>query len=215
MNIAVFGKAMEIERKHRYIKLAATERKRNYLITKPNYHTTKFFTEDLLAIEMKKAEILVNKPVCLGLSRLQLCKLLICKFWYDYVKPKYDEKAILCYIDTNSFIVYIKTDSIYKDIAENVETRFYNSNYELDRLCPKRKKKNVIELMKAQLGGKFMTKFVGLRAKTYYHLSDDGCGDKKAKGTKKYVIRRKRKFGNYKNFLEVTQIQNKINYLEK
>ena len=209
MNNAVFGKAMEIERKHRYIKLATTERKRNYLVSEPNYHTTKFFTEDLLAIEMKKAEILVNKPVCLGLSRLQLCKLLICKFWYDYVKPKYDEKAILCYIDTNSFIVYIKTDSIYKDIAENVETRFHNSNYQLD------KRKKVIELMKAQLGGKFMTKFVGLRAKTYYHLSDDGCGDKKAKGTKTCFKRRKRKFGNYKNFLEVTQIQNKINYLEK
>ena len=214
MNNAVFGKAMEIERKHRYIKLATTERKMNYLVLKPNYHTTKFFTENLLAIEMKKAEILVNKPVCLGLSRLQLCKLLICKFLYDYVKPKYDEKAILCYLDTNSFIVYIKTDSIYKDIAENVETRFYNSNYELDKLCPKRKKKKVIELMKARLGGKFMTKFVGLRAKTYYHLSDDGCGDKKAKVTKKCVIRRKRKFGNYKNFLEVTEIQNKINYLE-
>ena len=120
----------------------------------------------------------------------------------------------MCYLDTNSFIVYIKTDSIYKDIAENVETRFYNSNYELDKLCPKRKKKKVIELMKARLGGKFMTKFVGLRAKTYYHLSDDGCGDKKAKVTKKCVIRRKRKFGNYKNFLEVTEIQNKINYLE-
>ena len=188
MNNAVFGKAMEIERKHRYIKLATTERKRNYLVWKPNYHTTKFFTENLLAIEMTKAEILVNKPVCLGLSRLQSCKLLICKFWYDYVKPKYDEKGILCYLDTNSFIVYIKTDSIYKDIAENVETRFYNSNYELDKLCPKRKKKKVIELMKARLGGKFMTKFVGLRAKTYYHLSDDGCGDKKAKGTKKCVI---------------------------
>ena len=191
MNNAVFGKAMEIERKHRYIKLATTERKRNYLVSEPNYHTTKFFTEDLLAIEMKKAEILVNKPVCLGLSRLQLCKLLICKFWYDYVKPKYDEKAILCYIDTNSFIVYIKTDSIYKDIAENVETRFYNSNYELDKLCPKRKKKKVIELMKARLGGKFMTKFVGLRAKTYYHLSDDGCGDKKSKSHKKVCHKKK------------------------
>ena len=75
MNNAVFGKAMEIERKHRYIKLATTERKMNYLVLKPNYHTTKFFTENLLAIEMKKAEILVNKfrTVCLGLSRLQLC----------------------------------------------------------------------------------------------------------------------------------------------
>ena len=70
------------------------------------------------------------------------------EFWYDYVKPKYCEKAKLCYMDTDSFIVSIKTDDIYKDIAEDVETRFDSSNYELDRLLHKRKKKKVIGIMK-------------------------------------------------------------------
>ena len=78
----------------------------------------------MLAIEMKKTEILMNKPVYLGLSILALSKILMYEFWYDYVKLKYGEKAKLCYMDTDSFIVYIKTDDIYKGIAEDVETRF-------------------------------------------------------------------------------------------
>ena len=82
----------------------------------------------------------MNKPVYLGLSILELSKILMCEFWYDYVKPKYGEKAKLCYMDTDSFIVYIKTDGIYKNIAKNVETRSDTSNYELDRPLPKRKK---------------------------------------------------------------------------
>ena len=86
---------------------------------------------------------------------------------YDYVKPKYGEKAKLCYMDTDSFIVYIKLDNIYKDNAEDVETRFCTSNYELDRPLPKGKNKKVIGLMKNELGKKIMTKFVGVRAKTY------------------------------------------------
>ena len=81
------------------------------------------------------------------------------------------------------YIVYIKTDDIYNDIAEDVETRFDTSNYELDRPLPKKKKKKVIGLMKDELGRKIMTKFVGLRAKTYKYLTDDGSEDKKAKGT--------------------------------
>ena len=121
--------------------------------TEPNYHTTKFFTQNLLAIEMKKAEILMNKPVCLGLSILELSKILMYRFRYDYVQPKYGEKAKLCYMDTNNFIVYAKADDIYKDIAEDVETRFDSSNYELecnyiDRPLPKKKKKKLIRLMK-------------------------------------------------------------------
>ena len=83
-------------------------------------------------------------------------------------------------MDTDSFIVYLKTDDIYKDIAEDVETRFDTSNYELDRLLPKGKNKKVIGLMKNELGGKMMTKFVGLRAKTYSYLIDDSSEDKKA-----------------------------------
>ena len=105
----------------------------------------------------------MNKPVCLGLSIVELSKILMCEFWYDYVKPKYYEKAKLCYMDADSFIAYIKTDDIYKDIAEDVETRFDTSNYELDKPLPKGKIKNVTGLMKDELGGKIMTKFVGAR----------------------------------------------------
>ena len=94
---------MENVRKHRDIKLITTERRSNYLVSEPNYHTTKFFTEFKLAIEMKKTQILMNKPVYLGLSILELSKILMHEFWYDHVKPKYDEKAKLCYMDTDSF----------------------------------------------------------------------------------------------------------------
>ena len=120
--------------KRRDIKLITTERRSNYLVSEPNYFifikNNKFFYKTLLAIEMKITEILTNKPFDLGLSMLTLSEILIYEFWYDYVKPKYDEKAKLCYVDTD--IVYIKTVDIYKDIAEDVKIRFDTSNYELD-----------------------------------------------------------------------------------
>ena len=115
-------------RKHREIKLVTTKRRRNHLVSVQNHYTTKLFTESLLAIEMKKTLIAINEPVYLGLSILELSNILMYDFWNDYVKPK------LFYIDTD-----IKTDYIYKDIAENVETRFDSSNYESDRLFPKDK----------------------------------------------------------------------------
>ena len=87
------------------------------------------------------------------------------EFWYDFVKPKYGEKAKLCYMDTDSFIVYIKIDDIYKDLAEDVETRSDTSNYELDRPIPKGKNNKGIGLLKDELGWKIITKFVGLGAK--------------------------------------------------
>ena len=130
MNNAVFGKTMENVRKHRGIKLVTTERRRNYLVSEPNYHTTNFFTENLLATEMKKTEITMNKPVYLALSILDLSKTAMYEFWYDYIKPKYGEKAKLCYMDTGGFIIHVKTNDIYKDIAEDVETRFDTWNYE-------------------------------------------------------------------------------------
>ena len=118
-------------------------------------------------------------------------------------------------MDTYSFIVYIKTGDIYKDIGEDVETRFDILNYELDRSLTQGKNKNVIGLIKDKSGGKIMTKFVGLRAKTYNYLIDDTSEDKKSKGTKKCVIKRKLKFENYKNCLEATQPDNKMNHIEK
>ena len=97
---------------------------------------------------MRKTQILMNKPVYLGLSILDLSKTVMYEFWYDYVKPKYGENAKLCYMDTDSFIVHVKTDDIYKDIAEDVETIFDTSNFEIDRPLPIGKNKKVIGLMK-------------------------------------------------------------------
>ena len=86
--------------------------------------------------------------------------------WYDYVKPKYSEKAKFCYTNADSFIVYTKKDDIYKDIAKDVESRFDTSNFELYMPVLKGKnKKKVIGLTKNELGGKMMAKFVGTRSK--------------------------------------------------
>ena len=101
MSNAVFGKTMENVRKHRNIKLLATKRRRNCLVSEPNYHNTKFFTEHLLAIEMRKTQILMNKPIYLGLSILDLSKIVIYEFWYDYVIPKYGENQ--------NFVIWIQT----------------------------------------------------------------------------------------------------------
>ena len=157
----------------------------------------------------------MNKPVCLGLSILELSEVIMYEFGYDCVKLKYSEEAKSCFMDTDGFTVYIKTDDIYKDIAEDVETRFDTSNYELDSPLPKGKNRKVIRLMKDELGGKTMTKFVGLRAKTSNCLIDNGSEDKKAKDTKKIVIKIKLKSGNYRNCLEAIQLDNKMNYLKK
>ena len=131
----------------------------------------------------------MNKPIYLGLSILDLSKTVMYEFWYDYVKPKYGENAKLCYMDTDSFIVHVKTDDIYKDIAEDVETRFDTSNFEIDK--PEINRQKVIGLMKDELGGQIMEEFVGLRAKTYSYLKDNNDEDKKRKRHKKVCHKKK------------------------
>ena len=105
MNNAVFGKTMENMRKQRDIKLVTTDKRRNQLVAEPNYHTTKWFSENLLAIEMKKTKVKMNKPIYLGLSILEISKTLMYEFWCDYMKPKYGDNVKLCYMDTDSFIM--------------------------------------------------------------------------------------------------------------
>ena len=200
MNNAVFRKIMENVRKHRDIKLVTTDR-RSQLVSEPNYHNAKWFSENLLAIDMKKTKVKINKPVYLGLKILEVSKRLMYEFWYDYMKPKYGDNVKLCYIDTDSFIKHIKTEDFNKDIADDVKKRFDTSNYEVNRPLPKGKNKRVIELVKDVLGGKIMTKFVALRPKTYSYLMDDGRSDKKEKGTKNCVIKGRLKFNDYKDCL--------------
>ena len=110
MNNAVFGKTMEKIRKHRDIKLVTIDKKRNKLVSEPNYHTINYIYEDLSTIEMNKTRVKMNKPIYLGLSILDISKILMYQFWYDYVKPKYGNRVKLCYMDTNSFIMNIKAN---------------------------------------------------------------------------------------------------------
>ena len=123
MNNTVFGKTMENVRKHRDIKLVTNDTKRNKLVSEPNYHSTKCFSENLLAIEMKKTVIKANKPIYLGLAILALSKIRMHECWYDDMKPKYGDKVKLCYMDTDSFIMHVKTEDFYKDIANDVENK--------------------------------------------------------------------------------------------
>ena len=201
MNNVVFGKTMENIRKHRNIKLVTTNKRRSKLVSEPNYHAINYISEDLSIIEMNKTKVKMNKPIYLGLSILEISKLLMYEFWYDYMKLKYDGNLKLCYMDTDSFIMNIKTEDFYKDIANDVEKRFDTSNYEVNRPLPTGKNKEVIGLMKDELGGRIITEFVTLRPKTYSYLTDDCKEDKKAKGTKKCVIKRMIKFNDYKNCL--------------
>ena len=201
MNNSVFGKTMENIRKHRDIKLVTTDRKRSKLVSQPNYHNINLISEDLSIIEMKKSTVKMNKPIYLGLSILEIRKILMYEFWYDYMKPKYNNDVKLCYMDTDSFVIHIKINDFYKDIASDVKNRFDTSNYEVNRPLPTGKNKKVIGLMKDELGRKIITKFVTLRPKTYSFLTDDGKEDKKAKGTKKCVIKKMIKFNDYKKCL--------------
>ena len=99
---------MENIRKHRDIKLATTDKKRSKLVSEPNYHAINLISEDLSIIEMKKTNVKMNKPIYLGLPILEISKTLMYEFWYDYMKPKYNDKVKLCYMDTDSFIMNIK-----------------------------------------------------------------------------------------------------------
>ena len=167
MNNAVFGKTMENIRTHRDIKLVTKDKKRTKLVSEPNYHTISYISEYLPIIEMNKTRVKMNKPIYLGLSILDISKILMYEFWYDYKKPKYGKRVKLCYMDTDSFIMSIKTNDFYKDISIDVDKRFDTSNYEINRPLPTVKNKKVIGLMKDELGGKTITEFVTLRPKAY------------------------------------------------
>ena len=201
VNNSVFGKTMENIRKHRDIKLVTTDKKRSKLISEPNYHTINLISEDLSIIEMKKTKVKMNKPIYLGLSILEISKTLMYEFWYDYMKPKYNDNVKLCYMDTDSFIMNVKRNDFYKDISNDVENRFDTSNYEVNRPLPTGKNKKIIGLMKDELGGQIITEFVTLRPKTYSFVTDDGKEDKKTKGTKKCLIKTMIKFNDYKKWL--------------
>ena len=122
----------------------------------------------------------MNKPLYLGASVLDISKTLMRTFWYDYFKPKYGDRVILCYTDTDSFIIYIKTEDFFEDISNDVEKWFDTSNFDKNDKRPLSigKNKKVPGLFKIELGGKIIIEVITLRPKTYTYLDDD-CNDHK------------------------------------
>ena len=201
MNNAVFGKTMENVRKHRDIKLVVTSARRKKLVSEPNYHACKQFSENLIAIEMRRTHIMMDKPLYLGQAILGISKTLMYEFYHDYLKVKYNEKVKLCCTDTDSFIMNVETEDFYKDIANDVDKWFDTSNYGKNDKRPLLlgKNKKVIGKFKDELNGKIMSEFIALSAKVYAFTIDgfndddydkNGFINKKAKGTKKCVIKK-------------------------
>ena len=170
---------MENVRNHRDIKLVTSDKRRKRLVSEPNYHTSKEFSEHLMAIEVKKAKIKMSKPIYLGMSTLDISKTLMYELWCDYIKPNME-------IEQNC----VETEDFYKDISSDVERWFDTSNFdEIDkRPLPIGKNKIVIGLFKDEVDGKIMAEFVALRAKAYAYLingyDDDDDYDKNKKKKK-------------------------------
>ena len=121
MNNSVFGKAIENVRDHRDIKVVTTDKRRSTLASEPNYHSTKCILKELVIMEMKRREVKMNKPIYLDQAILDISKTLMYEFCYYYIKPKYEDKARLCYMDTDSFVIHIKTEDFHKDNAGDDE----------------------------------------------------------------------------------------------
>ena len=201
MNNSVFGKTMENIRRHRNIKLF--NNREDYLksVMKPNFKSGTLLGPDLMSCEMGNVKVVMNKPVYLGQTILDLSKTIMYEFHYDYMKRKYSEdKLKLCYMDTDSLIYSVKTEDFYKDIAGDVEARFDTSGYVPNRPLPVGKNKKVIGLMKDELGGEIMKEFISLRPKMYsYRVSNSE--PKKCKGIKKCVVKKTISFEDYKTCL--------------
>ena len=200
MNYSAFRKTMENIRKHRSIRLVTNREAYLKVVMKPNFKSGTLFGANLMGCEMGKIKVVMNKPVYLGQAILDLSKIVMYEFHYDYMKQKYPEGLTLCYMDTDSLIYDIKTDDFYKDTADDVKDRFDTSSYNPDRPLPMGLNKKVIRLMKDELGGDIMTEFVTLRPKMYAYKTGS-AEPKKCKGIKKCIVRKTISFEDYKNCL--------------
>ena len=178
---SVFGKTMENIRNRVDIRLRTDDKSADKLVSKPNYQGTTIFTEDLVAVHMKKTELVFSKPVYLGMSILDISKTLMYDFHYNYIKKKYGPKAKLLLTHTDSLMCEIHTEDFFEDIREDIKEKFDTSNFENPKLP--RLNKKVPGIFKVETGGKTISDFVGLRAKSYaFDMDEDEF--KKCKGVK-------------------------------
>ena len=190
MNNSVFGKTIENIRNRVNVKLVNTQERLKKLSAKTNYKGCKIFNENLISVHMKKTSLTMNKPVYLGMCILDLSKTIMYDFHYNYIKPKYGAKAKLLFTDTDSFLYEIETEDFYKDISGDVKDRFDTSDYPENHPSgiPTGINKKVLGMFKDEAAGKIIIEFVGLRAKLYSFIMEDGKENKRCKGVKKQVV---------------------------
>ena len=203
MNNSVFGKTIENIRNRVDVKLVNTEEKFKKLVAKPNFKSRKIFNENLISVHMKKTSLTMNKPVYLGMCILDLSKTLMYDFHYNYIIPKYGNKAKLLFTDTDSFLYEIETEDFYKDISGDVKDRFDTSEYNEGHPSgiPTGINKKVLGMFKDEAKGKIIKEFVGLRAKLYSYIMEEGEENKKCKGVKKQVVEENITHEDYKTCL--------------
>ena len=203
MNNSVFGKTMENIRNRVDVKLVNTEEKLRKLVAKPNFRSQKIFSENLISVHMKKTSLTMNKPVYLGMCILDLSKTIMYDFHYNYIKPKYGDKAKLLFTDTDSLMYEIETEDFYKDISGDVKNRFDTSDYPKNHPSgiPTGINKKVLGMFKDEAAGKIIKEFVGLRAKLYSFKMEEGGESKKCKGVKKQVVENSITHEDYKTCL--------------
>ena len=209
MNNSVFGKTMENIRNRVNVKLVNSEEKFKKLVAKPNYLSRKIFNKNLISAHMKKTSLTMNKPVYLGMCILDLSKIIMFDFHYQYIKPKYGNQAKLLFTDTDSFLYEIQTEDFYKDIAGDVRDRFDTSDYPEGHPSgiPTGINKKVLGMFKDEAAGKNIKEFVGLRSKLYSYKMEEGKENKRCKGIKKAVVERTIRHEDYKKCLETGKEQ--------
>lgn len=201
MSNAVYGKTLENVRDHVDVRLRNTWLGRygaRNLIIKPNFKKRTIFNENLIAIEMLRTNIFIAKPIIVGVCVLEISKLCMYNFHYDFMLENFTHKKCkLQYTDTDSFIYSIQCDDIYDFIRENSD-RFDTSDYTPNNEYGiKLLNKKIPGLMKDECNGKCISEFVGLRSKMYSVRISGMRTIKKAKGVKLNVIKKKMKFDNF------------------
>ena len=202
MNNSVFGKTMENLRKRVDVKLVRADEddRLRRLIASPSYARANIFDNDLTAIQMHKSRLLLNRPVYVGMSVLDLSKHLMYDFYYNELKKQYGEHCQLLYTDTDSLLLEIQTEDVYKDMGANADL-YDTSDYPKDHPQYSEENKKVVGKMKDECAGRLIAEYVGLRPKMYSILEADGGNIKKAKGVKKSVVKKNITHRQYKEAL--------------
>ena len=200
MNNSVFGNTMENLCKRVYVRLVTDEKKLLKLISKPTYVSSKIFNENLVAVHKIKEALTLNRPAYVGMYILDLNKILIYDFHYNYIKKKYDNRAKLLFTDTNSLTYEIEAEDVYHNFWHDKD-KFDNSDYPENSPYYDKTNKKVIGKFKDEASSIPVVEFVGLKFKMYSYIKNDEKGGKTVKGIKKNVIQNYIKHEGYKNVL--------------